>query len=144
VPFDRTAPFRTEPTNSTGQNSAKRFPPRTNTSPQSPRRTISSYTLAPVLTTIVSDAAHEGMWIDAGVGPAGRAGVFTPCVGLSRRPPEIALRSFLMAVPTLARDITSASFGGVPSWGNIHATRASGKKSVFRRGMSNGAILACT
>ena len=50
---------RSEPTNSAWQKVVKRLPPRTNTSPQSPRTTISSYTLEAVLTTIVSDASHE-------------------------------------------------------------------------------------
>ena len=48
-----------EPTNSTRRNSVKWLPPRTSTSPSLPRSTISSYTLARVVTTIVSRTAHE-------------------------------------------------------------------------------------
>jgi hypothetical protein len=63
-------PCCVEPTNNTAQNVVKRVPPRTSTFPRSPGRTISSYTLEPVLATIVSNAAQEARSIDAADGLA--------------------------------------------------------------------------
>jgi hypothetical protein len=59
---------RVEPTKNTGQNVVKRLPPRSNTFPCSPRSTITSYTLEPVVATILSNAAQETRSIDAADG----------------------------------------------------------------------------
>ena len=50
-----------EPRNRARRNFGKCLPPRTNICPRAPRRTISSYTLERVVTTIASRAAHESM-----------------------------------------------------------------------------------
>jgi hypothetical protein len=50
-----------EPRNRARRNFGKCLPPRTTISPRAPRRTISSYTLERVVTTIVSRAAHESI-----------------------------------------------------------------------------------
>jgi hypothetical protein len=66
--------------------SVKWLPPRTSTSPSSPRRTISSYILARVLTTIVSHTAHEPRSTDMAVlFRSGRGAFLSAAVRLSRR-----------------------------------------------------------
>ena len=75
-----------EPTNRTRRDSVKWRPPRTSTSASSPRSTISSYTLARVVTTIVSGAAHEPRSIDmAVVFRSWRCAILSAAVRLSRR-----------------------------------------------------------
>ena len=55
------SPSAVDPRNRARRNFGKCLPPRTNICPRPPRRTISSYTLERVVTTIASRAAHESM-----------------------------------------------------------------------------------